>query len=433
MEWLFFILLNAAFFVRPADLVKSADLPIYNVLMIACLIVAGPRVLAVIGAARRSPVTACVLGVLAACILSHLSHANLRRAVDDGFYMIKIITYYLLLAALVDSHARLKSFLRWLVVFTLLLTGLALAHYHGFIVVESLEACQQNDIDPATGDVYVIPRLCSTGVFSDPNDLSIIIVVAVITCLFFFDIASGGIGRWLWFAPVGVFFHALKLTYSRGGLLTLGMGLGVVSLQRLGWKKTVMIGIVALPAVLVLFGGRMTNMDMGNSHDTSQQRIQLWSDGLLLFRERPVFGIGMNEYADRAGLVAHNSFVHTYAELGFFGGTLFAGAFYAALLGVWRLGDKEVAFHDRALMQLRPYVLAMICSYCFGLFSLSRPYTITTYTLLGIAATYVQVATNCTSAPGVRFDAHFVRRLLLVGIGCLLFLNIFVRLTVRWN
>jgi putative inorganic carbon (hco3(-)) transporter len=433
MDWFFFILLNGAFFVRPGDLLQSADLPIYNILMVACLAVSGRRVLGVISAARQSPITTCVLGVVAACILSHLSHSNLRRAGEDGLYMIKIITYFLLLVALVDSPARLQSFLRWLVLLALVVAGLALVHYHGIVQIESLEACQQSDIDPNTGELFIIPRLCSTGVFSDPNDLSIIIVLAVITCLFFFDNAPRGIGRLLWFAPIGVFLYALKLTYSRGGLLTLGMGLMVVSLHRLGWKKTVMISVAALPAVLVLFGGRMTRMDVGDANDTSQQRIQLWSDGLLLFRESPVFGIGMNEYAERVGLVAHNSFVHAYAELGFFGGTLFTGAFYAAFLGVWRLGGKEVAFYDRPLMQLRPYLLAMICSYCAGIFSLSRPYTITTYLPLGVAAAYLQVAESCTSAPGLRFDAHFFRRLLLVGIGCLLFLSIFVRLMVRWN
>ena len=45
MQWFFFILLNAAFFIRPADLMQSADIPLYNIMMIACLIVSGTRVL----------------------------------------------------------------------------------------------------------------------------------------------------------------------------------------------------------------------------------------------------------------------------------------------------------------------------------------------------------------------------------------------------
>lgn len=75
----------------------------------------------------------------------------------------------------------------------------------------------------------------------------------------------------------------------------------------------------------------------------------------------------------------------------------------------------------------------MIVSYCAGMFSLSRPYTITTYTILGIVAAYLHVAETNSSLEGLRFDARFIQRLLLVGVACTLFLYLFVRLTVRFE
>jgi hypothetical protein len=433
MQWFFFILLNAAFFIRPADLVQSADIPLYNLFTIACLIVAGARVPTVVTTAGRSPVTVCVLGIVAAIVLSHLSHANLGRAADEGLYIVKIVIHYLLLVALVDTPARLQSFLRWLVLFTLILTVLALAHFYGVVRIDSLEACMQQDIDPETGEQYTVPRLRSTGVFSDPNDLSMILVFSIIICLSSVDRDGGGVGRYCWLLPIGVFVPALGLTASRGGLLNLGISLIILSWVKLGSKKTLIMGLIVGPAILALFGGRMTRIDVTDSHDTSQERIQLWSAGLDFFREAPLFGIGMNEFADRAGLVAHNSFVHTYAELGFFGGTCFAGAFYAAIAGVTRLGRAQVEFSDQVVLQLRPYVLAMICSFCVGLFSLSRPYTITTYVAFGVAASYLRVAEQRTSIAGIQFDSHFVKRLLFVGIGCVVFLYLFVRAFVRFH
>ena len=433
MHWFFFILLNAAFFIRPADLVQSADIPLYNYVMIACLILAGARVLPVISTAGRSPVTACVLGIVAAVALSHLSHANFGRASDEGQYMAKIVIHYLLVVALVDTPARLQSFLRWLVLFTLVLTLFALAHYYGVVRIDSLEACMQQDVDPETGELYTVPRLRSTGVFSDPNDLSMILVFSIIICLSLIDREGRGVGRYCWLLPIGVFLPALGLTFSRGGLLNLGISLMILSCIKLGPKKTLIMGLIAAPAVLVLFGGRMTRIDVTDSHDTSQERIQLWSAGLDLFREAPLFGIGMNEFAGRAGLVAHNSFVHTYAELGFFGGTLFAGAFYAAMDGVTRLGRAGVEFSDQVVLRLRPYVLAMICSFCVGLFSLSRPYTITTYVAFGIGASYLRIAEQRTSIAGMQFDSRFVQRLFFVGIGCVMFLYLFVRAFVRFK
>ena len=61
MAWFLFILLNAAFFIRPGDLVQSADFPVYNVLMIACLALAFGRLSGVLRSVGDSPVTGCVL------------------------------------------------------------------------------------------------------------------------------------------------------------------------------------------------------------------------------------------------------------------------------------------------------------------------------------------------------------------------------------
>ena len=111
MDWFLFILLNAAFFIRPGDLLQSADLAVYVWLMVACLAVSASRLSGLLRSLGDSPITVCVLGVVAACVLSHLSHGSLGRAVADGFYMVKIVTYYLLLVALVDTPERLRSFL----------------------------------------------------------------------------------------------------------------------------------------------------------------------------------------------------------------------------------------------------------------------------------------------------------------------------------
>jgi len=400
--------------------------------MIACLLVSATRLAGTIRSASESPITACVLGLLVACVFSHLSHGSLGRAADDGFVMLKIITYYLLLIGLVDTPARLRSFLFWIVGYTVVLTGLALLHYHGMIQIQSLEAAAQRDVDPETGEVSVIPRLCSTGIFSDPNDLSMILVLATIACLFFFDNTPGRFARYLWLAPPGVFLFALKLTYSRGGLINLALSLLILCRARLGWKKTIGIYVLALPVMIALFGGRQTRIDPTNKEDTSQARIQLWSEGFDMFREAPLFGVGMNEYGERGVLVAHNSFVHTYAELGFIGGTFFAGAFYAALSGLKRLGNKAIIFSDPIVMKLRPYIWTMICSYCVGMLSLSRPYTLTTYVVLGIAGAYLRIAEPRASIAALRFDSSFVQRMLVVGAACVIGFYVFVRVMVRW-
>jgi len=83
-------------------------------------------------------------------------------------------------------------------------------------------------------------------------------------------------------------------------------------------------------------------------------------------------------------------------------------------------------------MKLRPYIWTMICSYCVGMLSLSRPYTLTTYVVLGIAGAYLRIAEPRASIAALRFDSSFVQRMLVVGAACVIGFYVFVRVMVRW-
>ena len=179
------------------------------------------------------------------------------------------------------------------------------------------------------------------------------------------------------------------LTHSRGGFLGMLAALVVLLAARFG-RKALPLGLVVMPAVFVLFAGRQTNISLGNG--TGQTRVQLWHEGMILFTGRPVFGIGSERYAEYAGHVAHNSFIHCYTELGLLGGTFFLGAFYLAAWSLVRLGGKGVPPVSPELARLRPYVLAIVVGYAGGLMSLSCPYYIPTYTVLGLASVYIRLA-----------------------------------------
>src|SRR5262245_26720922 len=178
-------------------------------------------------------------------------------------------------------------------------------------------------------------RLCGTGLFNDPNDLGLVLVSCVPLCFYWLTDRRGGIFKVVWIAMIGLFAYALMLTHSRGSFLALLAGLATLFYARFGKRITLILCMIALPALLALFAGRMTNIT--TDEGSGKTRIQLWSDGLILFQESPLFGIGMEEYRNRATHVAHNSFLHCFAELGIVGGTLFLGAFYLAVRGLGRL------------------------------------------------------------------------------------------------
>ena len=326
-----FIVLNATLFIRPQELILSlGELPIYNVLSLAGLAVSASAVLPQLTAdsLSKNPINACALCLLGAVVLSHLSHFQLGEALNSAIEFIKVLVYYFLLVSLLDSFSRIRSFLLWLCFFVVLVTSLALLHYYQVVTIPALEAYHERQwemIDEETGEAPVLARLQATGIYGNPNDLSRILVVGILLSLYFLGDRRLGLLRLLWFLPIALFGQGLHLTQSRGGLLSLFAGLGALFHSRYGRTRTLLLGAVIVPLLLVV-GGRQTKFS--TSEGTGQLRIKIWIEGFGLLRESPVFGIGMNQYAEQLRTAAHNSFVQCYVELGFIGGTFFFALFY---------------------------------------------------------------------------------------------------------
>jgi O-antigen ligase len=427
--------MNAILFIRPAEIFpdilaveQALNVQLYQAAILACLVVSLPVLFEQLSppALAARPITVCVLGLLVAVPLSHLCYSgNFTDAREKGVVFSKLLLYYLLLVGNLNTPERLKVFLRWLVLFIVGLAALALLQYHGVIQVESLSVLEDTVTDPETGERMTFPRLRSTGIYNDPNDLCLILVTGVLLCLYHLGDRRSSALAPLWLGLFGLFGYAIVLTVSRGGLIGLAAGLVVLIGCRWGWRKAAVLIAVLAPVGAALLVGQQSAAWTGR--DTSQSRIQLWSEGLELFREAPLFGIGMGEYADRVELVAHNSFVHCYAELGLFGGTLFLGAFYLALWSLYRLGPQAAQLADRDLGRLQPFVLAIVAACAAGLLSLSRSYIPPTYMYLGLATAYVRLAGEASAAPAVRWDGWLVRRLALVSLAFLAVTYVFVR------
>jgi putative inorganic carbon (HCO3(-)) transporter len=431
MGFVLFILVNATLFIRPGEIIPELDeWSIYLVSILACLAVSFPQVLEQFrwDSLRRQPVTLCVLGIWLTVVISNLVQVSFFDAREAGSAFGKTVIYYLLLVSLLDSPGRLRRFLLWLVGFITVAAGIAILQYHGYLDLPSLTTVEERRLDAETGDMIIIPRMCSTGIFNDPNDLCLMLSMGIVFSLYgASDRRHYGALRWAWLAPVGLFGYGVLLTQSRGGLLGLMAGLFVLSRARFGWGKTLLLSAVVGPAVLMLAGGRQTDFDLVDGDDTAQARVQLWSEGMDLFRGSPVFGIGANQFAEEVGLVAHNSFVHAFAELGFFGGTMFACAFVLPLWGLGRLSPRSMRGVDVELRRLQPFLLAMLAAYAVGVFTLSRNYVVPTYLALGLATVYLrQVGPLPVLAP-IQFSQRLVWRMAGVGLLSIVMIYLWVR------
>ena len=427
-----FLLLNAVLFIRPAEIIPALEaLPIYEVVIIACMLFSIPVVLRQLTLASfaTQPGVVCVLMLLPAILLSHLLHGRTYDARIGALVFVKIVLYYLLLLGLLNSTARLRTFLIVLVALIVPLAVLSVLQYHEVIDIPALAQCMQGQGDDEfSGERIILVRLQSLGIFSDPNDFSLILASGLFICIHQFVEHRRIFLRLAWLIPIGILGYAFALTHSRGGFLALLAGLTVYTVSRRGWRRSLLPAVVVLPLLLLAMGGRQTKIDLDDRDDTAQGRILLWRDSMELFRESPVFGIGYGQLAEVNELVAHNSFVHSYAELGLLGGTFFVGAFYCAFLGLHRIKVDEKHKIDPALLCWRPCVLAMTVGYATGLFSLSRCYGVPTYLILGVAGAYGNLVGRDAPSAIERLNLRFLKRLCMVSVICLVVIMAFIKL-----
>ena len=191
--------------------------------------------------------------------------------------------------------------------------------------------------------------------------------------------------------------------------------------------------VLILPVMLFLFGGRQTDFANATQGDTGQQRIQLWSQGLVLFRQAPVFGIGANRFADQLGWVAHNSFVHAFTELGLFGGSMYFGAFFIAISNLYRLRDAKCARLDPELNRFRPYLLSAVAGYAVGSLTISRCYVTPTYLILGLPCAFLALVDPGVTPEPRRLNQKLIGKVLFLSIVFLAVTYLYCRLFARWG
>jgi len=469
MSFALFILVNATLFIRPMEIVPELQgLPIYNYLILACLALSVPEVLHYFSKGRLASktITVCVLGILlaiffpiAAGAIAQAAHVSLGEVVggamadvdlhlDDAFEnffaFAKVVIYYLLLVSLLRTGVRMRVFIRWIVIFCFVLSIVTVLQYHEIIHLSTLKSLQEHEVDPNTIEQITYHRLQGSGIFQDPNELCVLLACVTPLCLFAFASARNIFFRCLWLSELLIFAYAIQRTASRGGFLALMAGLGVLCLNRFGWRKSLALGAFGLPVLLVLFGGRQT--DLSTNVGTGQSRIQLWSDWFTEFKSAPLFGVGIPAPKDpnddgapaivtavtNTDHLAHNSYLQSFAYLGVFGGTFFLGAFALSVITLSRLRWPQTFILDPGQRQLQPYLLGSITAFTVGLFSLSLCYVVPTYLVLGLAAAFPSVSAATPPPALPQFSLRLYSRLLAGSAVFLIGIYVFIRVFIRW-
>lgn len=220
-------------------------------------------------------------------------------------------------------------------------------------------------------------------VYLDENYLAMLFVFAT-PVLYYIGISFKNFymryGIW---ALIPMTWHALFLTGSRGGLLSLGCV--IVYLFFRSFHRTASVGILVglIIAVITQSGVLLNRVD--NTIDAAQTEEQItseeaaldprlvsWKAGAQMVADYPMFGVGVGnftiafpDYSNTKRHVAHNTFLQFAAETGLMAGMIYLWWFWMRLKNVFKKPPPGATF-DGGLH--RDYLEDLLNSLFIGLF-----------------------------------------------------------------
>jgi O-antigen ligase len=432
MEYPLFIWLTFVMFVRPWELIPELEsLYLYYWSILACLLAALPKLLKVPSMLGRDPITTCVIGFWISVILSHLSpwHFSAFYARDKGFEFLKTVLFYLLVLLVLDVPKRFRNYLDFLSFCAIIVVGMSVADYLEYYDFFGITHVNESMHGPDGGLITII-RMCGPGVFADPNDLSVLIMLGMNLAVFNILTPGRPMRRLAGLAQWAFLAWAYTFTQSRGGFLMIVASFTALILSRMPTRLAAPLLVIAIPAFAVVFGGRATSIDTATG--SGQSRIQLWSDSMFLFRGSPLTGIGHGLIRDELPQVTHNSYLHTFTETGLIGGAFFLGIWVFAIRGL-RMARPKMSIPAGAeprLAAYQPYIFSVICGQMVGMITLSRNDVLPTYLFAGLAAAYCNLIRQQTGIEQGRPRRGYIQALAIASVACLILIQLMIKFNV---
>lgn len=317
----------------------------------------------------RAPQNLFVFWFMAAIAASHLATLYIPLFIEATTGFLSTVVMYLLISNLVTSPKRLKIVVNLIVVLTIVLALQGIVQYFtgaGFGGQETYEG-----------------RIQAVGIFSDPNDLALALVI-VLPFVFLKLVEPAPTGeKILALISMLILVYALYLTQSRGGLLAFGLLMFLLFTRRFGLAAGLAAGAVIMAAIFA-FGQRMSSISTEEA--SAYGRVQAWGLGIDLFETHPLFGVGAGEFTEYHFRTAHNSFVLCAAELGMFGLYPWVMLFYISIKN-----NDFISKHMREgkLIDVAIYVDTVrygLMAFALAAYFLSRTYSELLFILAALSA-----------------------------------------------
>ena len=347
----------------------------------------------------RSPGLLLMAGFAAWGMLATTLKANEPTLSEALLMLLKLAALYGLALQVFDTEARARQIVAWLLLFSV---GLALLAQWGAAAGWWTYALE-------TGEGF---RAAAVGNFGDPNDLALILVMAVPLALSTLLDGRDFLARIGGALALAVLLVTIQTTHSRGGELALGTALVAYFARRWGRRGLLLGGAALLVGLLLLRPERLLALDLARDPST-QGRIDAWIAAFWMVRQDPLFGVGVLQFLEHHWQTAHNSYLLTLAETGIPGSLLWLGIFLYAATATQQ-ARAALRDHPRARTLLPPLnaIEAAIVGFAVGGFFLSRAYLAALYLYLAVWTALAHAALAAAGAKPPPLDGRFARRLI---------------------
>jgi len=372
----------------------------------------------------KGEVERMMLGFIIAISLSHLSHGYVGGAINSlERFLPSMVGFFLVVTSVNDR----KKFNLLMMVLIALVSFVAYEGGQQFktgYAIGGMEPIYQNATS-VDGVQIKIPRIRWYGLFNDPNDLGLLLII-VFPFLINMLIQRKFVVSVCAFSLV---IPALYYTNSRGSMLAGAVAIGAYFLIRYRSRKGFVLGLILIVPLLLLGPSRMG--DMSGKEESAYGRIESWYQGYQMFKSNPLFGVGMGSYTDYHELTAHNSFVLVMAELGFVGLFFFTGLIYFPMYWLYTYITKlKYENIDKIENGLICSSYASLFGMLTAMFFISRSYMLIPYLLIAIVMSAIFTCFSkfeIDSANIILFKSHY-KNVAFLSVAQILFINIVVKI-----
>ena len=304
----------------------------------------------------------------------------------------------------------------FLIVFTAVRTPKHFIWVAGAYVLGATAAAAYGIAKPPSDTAYYdVSRVAGT--LGDPNELAAVLVPAIVLAgALVVVLKRAPLLRILFAVSAVLCAGGVFLSLSRGGLVALAVAMLASVVVAGRWRAQALILVVAAAmGGLFYFAFIATDdaVDRVTQVEGGTGRSDLWNIGLRMVEDKPVTGVGLGNFETSSihyllepGVVrrdefivdhpkvAHNTYLHMFAELGVIGGVLFLAILLFVLRCVLVAAGKFARMDERSLELLARALFVALVGILTADFFISEMFSKQLWLLLGLGPALLGVATS---------------------------------------